>query len=99
EWSSQDLTGALTVFASSVADLVPRSLQWLRPMALATQPRARDTSRERARRNIAEHYDLSNELFAEFLDDTMTYSSALFGQLPATASDLTGAQMRKVDRL
>ncbi len=28
--------------------------------------------------NIAEHYDLSNDLFGEFLDETMTYSSALF---------------------
>jgi cyclopropane-fatty-acyl-phospholipid synthase len=99
EWWSQDLTGALTVFARSVADLVPRSLQWLRPIALSAQPRPRDTSRERARRNIAEHYDLSNDLFAEFLDATMTYSSALFDRLPATASDLPGAQMRKVDRL
>jgi len=31
-----------------------------------------------SRRNIAEHYDLSNALFAEFLDETMTYSSAVF---------------------
>jgi len=99
EWSSQDLTGALTVLAGSVADLVPRSLQWLRPIALSAQPRARDTSRERARRNIAVHYDLSNDLFAQFLDETMTYSSALFTQLPASAEDLADAQRRKIDRL
>jgi cyclopropane-fatty-acyl-phospholipid synthase len=99
EWSSQDLTGVLTVLAQSVADLVPRWMQWFRPMALAAQPRARDNSRERARRNIAEHYDLSNELFAEFLDETMTYSSALFTQLPASWPDLAAAQRRKIDRL
>ncbi|XP_010499719.1 PREDICTED: uncharacterized protein LOC104777205 [Camelina sativa] len=28
--------------------------------------------------NISLHYDLSNELFGFFLDDTMTYSSAVF---------------------
>ena len=31
-----------------------------------------------ARSNIARHYDLSNELFALFLDESMTYSSAWF---------------------
>ncbi|MCR9126976.1 MAG: cyclopropane-fatty-acyl-phospholipid synthase family protein [Rhodobacteraceae bacterium] len=31
-----------------------------------------------ARRNISYHYDLGNEFYALWLDDTMTYSSALF---------------------
>jgi cyclopropane-fatty-acyl-phospholipid synthase len=99
EWSSHDLTGALTVLATSVADLVPSTLQRLRPIAPAFRPRWRAPSRERARRNVAEHYDLSNELFAEFLDDTMTYSSALFTRMPASPEDLAAAQRRKIDRL
>jgi cyclopropane-fatty-acyl-phospholipid synthase len=99
EWSSNDLTGALTVLASSVADLVPGPLQRLRPLAPAFRPRWRAPSRERARRNVAEHYDLSNELFAEFLDETMTYSSALFARLPAAPEELAAAQRRKIDRL
>ena len=64
EWSSDDLAGVLTEFASSMADLVPRSLQRLRPIAVVRQPRSQYNSREQARRNISEHYDLSNELFA-----------------------------------
>jgi cyclopropane-fatty-acyl-phospholipid synthase len=99
DWSSKDLTGVLTVLARSVADLVPRSLQWLRPIAPAFQPTWRDPSRDQARRNVAEHYDLSNDLFAEFLDETMTYSSALFESLPASWPDLATAQRRKFDRL
>ncbi|HEV7359606.1 MAG TPA: class I SAM-dependent methyltransferase [Mycobacterium sp.] len=99
EWSSDDLSGLLTVFATSVGDLVPRLLQWLRPIGPAFRPRWRGASRERARRNIAEHYDLSNDLFAEFLDETMTYSCAVFDQLPASSSDLAAAQERKIDRL
>jgi cyclopropane-fatty-acyl-phospholipid synthase len=102
EWSSNDLTGVLTVFATSVTDLVPRALQWLRPIAPAFRPRRRAPSRERARRNVAEHYDLSNDLFAEFLDETMTYSCALFTRLPARTpkpADLAVAQRRKIDRL
>ncbi|MGA7050021.1 MAG: class I SAM-dependent methyltransferase [Mycobacterium sp.] len=99
EWSSKDLTQVLTVFANSVGDLVPGTLQWLRPIAPAFRPRWRSASRHQARRNIARHYDLSNDLFAEFLDETMTYSSALFSELPASSSDLAEAQRRKIDRL
>ncbi|SOX52003.1 methyltransferase domain-containing protein [Mycobacterium ahvazicum] len=99
EWSSDDLSGMLTVFAGSVDELVPRSLQWLRPIGPAFRPRWWSASRDRTRRNIAEHYDLSNDLFAEFLDETMTYSCALFDRLPASASDLAAAQERKIDRL
>ncbi len=99
EWSSDDLSGLLTVFATSVGELVPRPLQWLRPLAPTFRPRWRGVSRERARRNIAEHYDLSNDLFAEFLDETMTYSCAVFDRLPASPSDLAAAQGRKIDRL
>ncbi len=47
--------------------------------------------------NISRHYDLSNELFALFLDRTMTYSSAIWDDEPH--EDLTAAQIRKIDRL
>ena len=106
EWSCQEspqaLTQVLTVFASSVADLVPGTLQRLRPIAPAFRPRWRSANRDQARRNVAEHYDLSNDLFAEFLDETMTYSCALFAQLPARTPkwpDLAAAQRDKIDRL
>jgi cyclopropane-fatty-acyl-phospholipid synthase len=102
EWSSDDLTAALTVLATSVADLVPGTLHRLRPIAPAFRPRWRGASRDLARRNVAEHYDLSNDLFAEFLDETMTYSCALFYELPARTpkpEDLAAAQRRKIDRL
>jgi len=99
EWDSSDLAGALTVLASGVADLVPRGLQWLRPLVLSGQPRSARNSPAQARRNVAAHYDLSNEMFAEFLDETMTYSSALFDQLPASRTSLADAQRRKINRL
>jgi cyclopropane-fatty-acyl-phospholipid synthase len=99
EWESDDLAGVLTAFATSMADLVPRALQRMRPIAVARRPRSQHNSRDQARRNISEHYDLSNELFAEFLDDTMTYSCALFDRLPATQARLAEAQRRKIDRL
>ncbi len=38
----------------------------------------RRNHREQARKNISYHYDLGNEFYGLWLDDTMTYSSALF---------------------
>ncbi|XP_010670924.2 uncharacterized protein LOC104887860 isoform X1 [Beta vulgaris subsp. vulgaris] len=49
-----------------------------------------------ARRNIARHYDLSNEMFSLFLDDTMTYSCAVF---KSEDEDLKVAQLRKLHLL
>ena len=99
DWSSTDLAGLLTEFAKRLAELIPPVLQRFRPLAVVRQPRSQHNSRRQARRNIAEHYDLSNDLFAEFLDETMTYSSALFDSLPAGQSCLADAQRRKIDRL
>ena len=42
--------------------------------------------------NIAAHYDLGNDFYAEWLDPSMTYSSARF----APGDDLEAAQLRKV---
>lgn len=99
DWTSIDLVGLLTEFGKSVANLIPVGLQRLRPLAVARRPRSQHNSPAQARRNVADHYDLSNELFTEFLDETLTYSSALFDRFPATGSDLAGAQWRKIDRL
>jgi cyclopropane-fatty-acyl-phospholipid synthase len=101
DWDSTDLTGLLTVFAAHAADLVPPWLQRLRRLAVRRQPADDLQTVAGARRNIGRHYDLSNDLFALFLDETMTYSSALFPErhgVPA-ASDLAEAQRRKIDRL
>ena len=51
-----------------------------------------------ARENISDHYDLGNDLFEEFLDETMTYSSALFDNgRPWAEQTMAEAQRRKTD--
>ena len=60
----------------------------------ARQPREEANTVEGSRENIHRHYDLSNELFALFLDETMSYSSAWFA---AGSDDLADAQRRKID--
>ncbi|NNU80050.1 class I SAM-dependent methyltransferase [Halovulum dunhuangense] len=49
-------------------------------------------SKRQAKKNISYHYDLGNQFYSTWLDETMTYSSALFD---APAEDLAAAQTRK----
>jgi cyclopropane-fatty-acyl-phospholipid synthase len=56
----------------------------------------RRNTRLGSRRNIAAHYDLGNDLFALFLDDSMMYSSALFA---SPDESLEQAQFRKLERI
>jgi len=100
DWDAPDLAGLLTVLAGRVASLVPPSLQRLRQQVLRRRPAAQDNTVAGARANIRHHYDLSNELFARFLDPSLSYSAALFGSEPPTAAEsLLSAQHRKIDRI
>ena len=83
DWSAADLAGLLTVFAHEMATLIPPRLQRLRDVFVQHQPRLHRGTTTASQRNIAHHYDLSNELFALFLDPTLTYSSALFDETPS----------------
>lgn len=82
EWDSDDLARLLAVFAAHVETLVPAPLQRLRRLHGVRRPRTENETATDAQENIARHYDLSNEMFALFLDPTMTYSSALFDRDP-----------------
>jgi cyclopropane-fatty-acyl-phospholipid synthase len=95
DWDSPDLAGLFTVFAEHLTGLVPTPLQALRRWYIPRQPAAEDATLDGARRNIERHYDLSDDLFALFLDPTMTYSSALF----TPGDTLADAQRRKIETL
>ncbi|GAC58043.1 cyclopropane fatty acid synthase [Gordonia hirsuta DSM 44140 = NBRC 16056] len=103
DWTTDDLVGVLTPLAERMAELVPAPLQRLRPLVLPGHPADERNSIDNTRSNIARHYDLSNDLFAAFLDETLSYSSAYFGSddaaAEATWSDLAPAQRAKIDRL
>ncbi len=53
-------------------------------------------SHEGARRNISAHYDLGNEFFALWLDETMMYSSAIFEQETMSLHQAQLARMRRI---
>jgi cyclopropane-fatty-acyl-phospholipid synthase len=97
-WDADDLAGFLAVPAARIATLVPDSLQRLRALVVHRTPRHHRSTEANSRANVSHHYDLSNELFALFLDETLSYSSALFeGSL--AESDFAEAQGRKIERL
>ena len=94
DWTCSTLAELLAPFAERMATLVPAPLQRLRRFVDQVHPAAEESTIEGARSNIHRHYDLSNELFSNFLDPTMTYSSAWFD---GVERDLTNAQLHKID--
>ena len=57
---------------------------------------SRPNSKEGAKENISEHYDLGNDFYGEWLDPSMTYSSALFA---SGNQSLEEAQRAKYHRI
>jgi cyclopropane-fatty-acyl-phospholipid synthase len=96
EWESSELVDVLEALARRAETLIPRPLQRIRRWYEARRPRTEDNDRMGARRNIARHYDLSNDLFSTFLDESMSYSSALFSDEQLSLED---AQAQKIERL
>ena len=96
DWDSPHLVDLLEAMARQIDTLIPPKLQWVRRLYEGSHPALEDNDRAGSRRNISRHYDLSNEMFASFLDESMTYSSALFFD---EADRLAQAQERKIERL
>jgi cyclopropane-fatty-acyl-phospholipid synthase len=98
-WDSPDLVDLLRIGAKELFRLDPARRR-LAPLArpihrLALLPLL--NTRRGARRNIAAHYDLGNEMFETFLDtESMMYSSACFEH---EGQSLEGAQRNKLERI
>ncbi|MGI9428842.1 MAG: class I SAM-dependent methyltransferase, partial [Bythopirellula sp.] len=93
-WRSDDLLAVMQLFAGNLTqrnDLqtIALPLQLLGRQLLRWRNR---NSRPGSRRNIGRHYDLSNEMFASFLDPTMSYSSAVFADEDATLEEASLAK-------
>lgn len=84
-WDAEDLAGFLTVPAARMATLVPQPLQRARALVTPRLPSHQRSTEANSQANISHHYDLSNDLFALFLDETLSYSSALFDTSLTTA--------------
>ncbi len=97
DWDSPDISSLLEL-------AVANEKSWLslsQPSRLTAtidylRHRLRRNSKSGSRRNIAFHYDLGNRFYGAWLDETMTYSSALFTQPGQTLAE---AQNAKYDRI
>ena len=97
-WSSPDLAGLLR-WAALNRDSLSLSTGWFRRPAQLRRTiahRLRRNTKSQSRRNIAAHYDLGNDFYQTFLDETMTYSSAVFA---APDQSLADAQRNKYRRM
>jgi cyclopropane-fatty-acyl-phospholipid synthase len=97
-WECDDLVALARIAARNV-----RSIDALRrafaPVLAPVQRAAgwlRRNTPARARTRIAAHYDLGNELFAQFLDRTMMYSCAVFDEPGATLEQASLAKLERV---
>jgi cyclopropane-fatty-acyl-phospholipid synthase len=95
EWETDDLVGLFELLLKNAGAAGERHARVRR----LTELRPRLNRRNgilRARRNISYHYDLGNELFELMLDETMTYSCAVFDSPQQSLAD---AQRTKYERL
>lgn len=94
EWASPDPTALFELFVANRQGLgeTARARPWSR-LARRIAHLARRNDRKGSRANVAYHYDLGNDFYAAWLDETLTYSSAIFAD---PAEPLEAAQHRKL---
>jgi cyclopropane-fatty-acyl-phospholipid synthase len=98
EWDTDDLVGLFELLLRNAEASAKRHPRLRR--ALELRPRLqRRNGFARSRRNIAYHYDLGNELFALMLEETMTYSCALFERPGLTLAEAQTAKLERLCRL
>lgn len=97
-WRTDDLVALVRLMVrnrAAASALESGLASWLAPLRWVTHWRRANTL-SGSRQNIADHYDLGNDLFELFLDETMTYSSGVFADENASLAE---AQRAKFDRI
>ena len=98
DWDSPDLAALIALLSRNwqvIEGLDGGLRQLARPFLRGLHWLDRNT-REGSRRNISAHYDLGNDFFALFLDDSMMYSMAIY---PKADASLEEAQFHKLETL
>ena len=94
DWESPDVTSFLEFFIvnMSIGDRFSNGAQGVLRLIERIRHWMRSNTKTQAQKNISALYDLGNAFYEKWLDETMTYSSALFED---GANDLPGAQKQK----
>lgn len=98
EWSCDDLTALMRIFVRNrgVLNGLESGPVQLAMLLFRLGHGRRSNTREGSRDNIAAHYDLGNDFYRLFLDDTLMYSSAVFERPDMS---LHQASVAKLDRI
>ena len=97
-WTADDLTLVMRILAlnqAAFADMEKGLARFTAPLYKLYHS-ARKNTRSGSRKNILAHYDLGNDFYALFLDETMTYSCGIFER---DSSILKEASEAKYDRI
>lgn len=94
DWESPDVTSFLELFVvnSAVGERIAGGASWLINTVQRIRHWFNENTRTGSKRNISAHYDLGNAFYRQWLDPSMTYSSALYA---TGANDLESAQAAK----
>ncbi len=95
-WSSPDLPALLRLASLNKEAMAITGGWWQTPLRTrqAIAHRMRRNTLTQSRQNIAAHYDLGNDFYRLFLDETMTYSSAVFDAADQSLADAQRAKYR-----
>lgn len=96
DWNSPDLVALLRFFTRNLDTMnaFEDKFSWVSKPALKGLHWLNRNTPEGSRKNISAHYDLGNDLFSQFLDPTMMYSSAIY---PHPDASLEEAAVHKLD--
>ena len=97
-WSSPDLVGLISMAVANRQALALSKGWWRTPARIARTigPRRNRNTKTGSRRNITAHYDLGNDFYRLWLDETMTYSSADFESPDQSLSDAQRNKYRSI---
>ena len=99
-WSTDDLTVVMRILAlnqQAFADM-ERGLARLTAPFYKFYHFARKNTKGGSRKNILAHYDLGNDFYALFLDETMTYSCGIFERQDSTLREASEAKYDRICR-
>ena len=98
DWDCDDLTNLIRIFVRNLdhADQFDGGLARLQGLVNQFYHWWRSNSRSGSRKNIEAHYDLGNDFFQLWLDETLAYSSGIFLE---EDSSLQSASEEKFDRV
>ncbi|HEY5622690.1 MAG TPA: cyclopropane-fatty-acyl-phospholipid synthase family protein [Gammaproteobacteria bacterium] len=97
-WTTDDLTAVMRVLLRNrrLLNSMETGFARLAEPAHRLFHRWNRNSKTGSRRNIAAHYDLGNDFFSLWLDDSLMYSSAMFPDPEMTLEEASQAKLRLV---